>query len=330
MLSMALELAHDDPAYEDMASKFFEHFVAIVDAMHTVGGSGLWCEEDGLYYDQLRVGTDVVPLRVRSLVSLLPLLACEVLEQDQLDRLPGFRKRMQWFLDNRPDLAGRIAYAEKDHGHRLLAIPSRERLERVLRIMLDEREFLAPHGIRSVSRVHGERPYVFEVGGERHTVSYDPRESTTGLFGGNSNWRGPVWFPVNYLLIEALERYHHFYGDRLQVELPAGSGRRLTLKQAAEELGARLAGLFRRGPDGARPCHGGDPRYRDDPHFRDLLLFHEYFHPETGRGLGASHQTGWTALVIRFLEDAAARRTSSPSTEIAPGPMSASTRNITR
>ncbi|MDX2170134.1 MAG: glucosidase [Deltaproteobacteria bacterium] len=299
MLSMALELAHDDPAYEDMASKFFEHFIAIVDAMHTVGGSGLWCEEDGLYYDQLRVGSRVVPLRVRSLVGLLPLLACEVLEQDQLDRLPGFRKRMQWFLDNRPDLAGRIAYAEQEHGHRLLAIPSREKLERVLRIMLDEREFLSPHGIRSVSRVHGDHPYVFEVGGERHTVTYDPRESTTGLFGGNSNWRGPVWFPVNYLLIEALQRYHHFYGERFTVECPTGSGVRMTLEQVARELSRRLASLFLPNGDGQRPCDGDTPR--------EHLVFNEYFDGDTGRGLGASFQ-GWTLLVTRCLEDLATTR----------------------
>jgi hypothetical protein len=302
MLSMALELARENAACEDLASKFFEHFVAIADAMNTMGGSGLWCEQDGFYYDQLRTADGVVPLRVRSLVGLLPLLACEILEHDVIDRLPGFRRRMQWFLDNRPDLACRIAYAEQGHGHRLLAIPSRQRLERVLRVMLDENEFLSPYGIRSVSRVHGERPYVFQVGGDAYRVDYVPGESTTGLFGGNSNWRGPIWFPINYLLIEALQRYHHFYRDDLTVECPTGSGRRMTLAGVARELSRRLAGLFVSDADGHRPFHGDDARFARDPHFRDLVRFNEYFHGETGRGLGASFQ-GWTLLVTRCLEE---------------------------
>jgi len=301
MLSMALELARNNAAYEDMASKFFEHFVAIADAMNTLGGSGLWSEEDGFYYDQLRRERTTLPLRVRSLVGLLPLLAVEVLEEEIIDRLPGFSRRMQWFLDNRQDLAWRMAYAEKEGGRRLLAIPSRERLERVLRIMLDENEFLSPHGIRSVSRVHGEHPYVLSAGGETYQVDYAPGESTTGMFGGNSNWRGPIWFPVNYLLIEALQRYHHFYGDALQVEYPTGSGRRLPLDAVARELSRRLVTLFLRGGDGQRPCDGGDPTFAADP---DLLRFNEYFHGETGRGLGASFQ-GWTLLVARCLEDLA-------------------------
>jgi hypothetical protein len=307
MLSMALELAREDPACEDMASKFFEHFVAIVDAMNSMGGGGLWCEQDGFYYDQLRVGHDVVPLRTRSMVGLLPLLACEILEHDTLDRLPGFKRRMQWFLDNRPDLACRIAYAEEGHGHRLLAIPSRQRLERVLRIMLDENEFLSPYGIRSVSRVHGEHPYVFHVGGEEYRVDYTPGESTTGLFGGNSNWRGPIWFPVNYLLIEALQRYHHFYGDGLTVECPTGSGRRMTLAEVARELSRRLASIFLPDGDGMRPFHGDDGRAAGDPRARDQILFNEYFDGDTGRGLGASFQ-GWTLLVTRCLEELAATR----------------------
>jgi hypothetical protein len=307
MLSMALELAREDPACEDMASKFFEHYVAIADAMNTLGGGGLWCEQDGFYYDQLRLGAEVVPLRIRSMVGLLPLLACEILEHDTLDRLPGFSRRMQWLLDNRPDLAARIAYADQGHGHRLLAIPSRQRLERVLRIMLDEDEFLSPHGIRSVSRVHGEKPYVFLVGGQDHRVDYVPGESTTGLFGGNSNWRGPVWFPVNYLLIEALQRYHHFYGDELQVECPTGSGRRMSLAQVAAELSRRLASLFLPDADGRRPCHGTDARFARDPHLRELVPFNEYFDGETGRGLGASFQ-GWTLLVTRCLEELAQGR----------------------
>jgi hypothetical protein len=310
MLSMALELAEEDPAYEDLASKFFEHFVAIADAMNTLGGSGLWDDGDGFYYDQLHVDGRATPLRVRSLVGLMPLIAVEVLDDHRVERLPGFGKRMQWFLENRKDLSRHISYLEGDggHKHRLLAIPSRERLERVLQRLVDESEFLSPHGIRSVSRVHERAPYVFHTDGQEHRVDYVPGESSTGLFGGNSNWRGPVWFPVNFLLIEALERYDHFYGDSLKVECPAGSGRLVRLSEVARELSARLARLFVADEDGRRPCHGDEPRYARDPHFRDLVLFHEYFHGNDGRGVGASHQTGWTALVVRCLEDVARSR----------------------
>jgi len=313
MLSIALELASEDPAYEDVASKFFEHFVAITDSMNTLGGAGLWDEEDGFYYDQLHVDGHNFPLKVRSMVGLVPLFAVEILEEAVIAKLPGFRKRMQWFLDNRKDLARHISYMEGKHGgahgHRLLAIPSRERLERVLGYLLDESEFLSPHGIRALSRVYGERPYLFSVGGEQYRVAYDPGESTTDVFGGNSNWRGPVWFPVNYLLVEALERYHHYYGDELKVEFPSGSGRRVNLREVALELARRLSSTFLPDGNGRRPCHGDDRRYAEDPHWKDLLLFHEYFHGETGRGVGASHQTGWTALVLRLLKDVARSRT---------------------
>jgi hypothetical protein len=305
MLSIALELSRDNPATEDVASKFFEHFIAIADAMNNLGGRGLWDEEDGFYYDQLHVDGLSAPLKIRSLVGLLPLIAVEVLEQETIDRLPGFRKRLDWFLKNRSDLADRISYFMEggDHGsgHRLLAIPSRDRLVRVLRYMLDENEFLSPHGIRSVSKVHEKDPYVFHLGGEAHVVPYQPGESDSGLFGGNSNWRGPIWMPINYLLVEALERYHHFYGDSLQVECPTGSGRMMNLKEVAREIGRRLAGLFLPDRSGHRPCHGDDPRFARDPHWKDLVLFYEYFHGDTGRGLGASHQTGWTALATRLL-----------------------------
>lgn len=311
MLSMALELAKDDPVYEDMASKFFEHFVAIVDAMNTLGGTGLWDDTDGFYYDQLHVQGRTIPLKIRSLVGIIPLFAAEVLDEERIAQLPGFTKRMHWFLKNRSDLARHVAYYAEcpvsdartgAHPPRLLAIPSRDRLERVLRYLLDEEEFLSPYGIRSVSRIHRDHPYVFRVGGEVHSVQYVPGESTSGLFGGNSNWRGPVWFPVNYLLIEALERYHYFYGDTLRVECPRGSGRRLNLKQVANELTLRLTRLFLRDSDGQRPCFGEDSRFARDPDWRELVLFHEYFHGETGKGLGASHQTGWTALVTRCFE----------------------------
>jgi hypothetical protein len=303
MLSMALELAKTNPAYEDMASKFFEHFVGIADAINTVGGTGLWSEEDGFYYDQLNLDGRSTPLCVRSMVGLLPLIAAEVLEDDVIDRLPAFKKRMRWFLENRKDLAGQVTFGTTHHGHALLAIPTRERLTRVLRYLLDESEFLSPYGLRSVSKVHEGAPYAYHHAGQEFRVDYVPGESNTGLFGGNSNWRGPIWFPVNYLLVEALQRYHHFYGDGLKVECPVGSGRFVNLGEAAELISERLSGLFRPGTDGGRPCHGGDPRYAHDPHFRDLVLFHEYFHADTGRGVGASHQTGWTALVVRFLED---------------------------
>ena len=307
MLSIALELARDNPATEDMASKFFEHFIAIADAINTQGGTGLWDEEDGFYYDQLCVGERIIPLKVRSLVGLIPLLAVEILDDELNQGLRGFKKRMDWFLENRPDLSQLISYcclSDKGKGrcHRLLAIPTREQLERVLRYMLDENEFLSPYGIRSLSRIHQGQPYIFHLDGQEYRVDYEPGESTTGFFGGNSNWRGPVWFPVNYLLIEALERYHHFYGDGLRVECPTGSGRLLNLQQVADDLRCRLARLFLPDAQGRRPCHGDDRRYAEDPNWRNLVLFHEYFHGETGRGLGASHQTGWTALAVQLLE----------------------------
>jgi len=312
MLSMALELASEDPAYEDVASKFFEHFIAITDAMNTLGGTGLWDETDGFYYDQLHVDGKRMPLRVRSLVGVIPLFAVEILESDVINKLPGFRSRMQWFLDNRPDLAQGISCMEcngtSEHGHRLLAAPSRERLLRVLRYVLDESEFLSPYGVRSLSRVHSREPYVLHVNGSEYRVDYTPAEGNTALFGGNSNWRGPIWFPLNYLLLEALQRYHHFYGDELQVECPTGSGRMMNLSEVAAELARRLASIFLRGEDGRRPCHGDDARYRDDPHWRDLVLFYEYFHGDNGRGVGASHQTGWTALASRCVDDIVRRR----------------------
>jgi len=310
MLSIALELAKDrgsrtHPAYEDMASKFFEHFVQIADAMNHLGGTGLWNEEHGFYYDQVRTDRRVIPLQTRSVVGLLPLIAAEILEEETITKLPGFYKRLQWFAKHRSDLAENISCGEARHNHRLLAIPSRARLERVLKYMLDENEFLSPYGLRSVSKFHQNSPYIFNAGGVEHRVDYDPGESTTGLFGGNSNWRGPIWFPINFLILEALERYHHFYGDSFQVECPTGSGRMMNLRQVALELSSRLASIFLPDASGRRPCHGDDSRFASDPYWRDLVLFHEYFHGETGQGLGASHQTGWTALAIGCIADAA-------------------------
>jgi hypothetical protein len=312
MLSMALELARENgevrTAYEDMASKFLEHFVQIADAMNTLGGTGLWDEQDGFYYDQIRFDHRSVPLRTRSMVGLLPLIAVEILEERVVQSLPGFRKRLEWFVENRADLAQHITHCQCAGERRLLAIPSQERLKRVLRYLVDENEFLSPHGIRSVSKFHGPNPYSFEAGGEVHRVHYAPGESDTGLFGGNSNWRGPVWFPVNYLLVEALERYHHFYRDSLRLECPAGSGNLLNLREISHELSTRLAEIFLPDKMGRRPFAGTDQRWTDDPHWRELVLFHEYFHGETGCGLGASHQTGWSALAIRCIEDLARRR----------------------
>ena len=307
MLSMALELAVHSPAYEDVASKFFEHFVAICDAMNTLGGSGLWDEPDGFYYDRLSTAGTSAPLKVRSMVGVIPLLAVEVLDQSVIDRCPGFKRRMQWFLEHRKDLAAQHSYLERSPrgDHRLLAIPSKARLARVLRYVLDESEFLSPFGLRSLSRVHAEHPFVLELEGQEYRVGYEPGESRTQLFGGNSNWRGPVWFPLNYLFVEALQRYHHFYGDGFRVECPSGSGIWLDLSAVADELNRRLLSLFLPGPDGRRPCHGAKRRYADDPVLRELVPFHEYFHGDHGQGLGASHQTGWTALVTRCAEELA-------------------------
>ena len=307
MLSIALELAETNPVYEDMASKFFEHFIGITDAMNTLGGTGLWDEEDGFYYDQLKTpGGRQIALKTRSLVGLLPLIAVEVLETAQIEKMPGFKKRMEWFLKYRGDLRPTITYCEpcSHFCHRMLAAPTHDRLVRALRYMLDENEFLSAYGLRSVSRVHRDKPYVFVAGHEEHRVDYVPGEGNSYLFGGNSNWRGPIWFPINYLIIEALERYHHFYGDKLKVECPVGSGKMLTLQEVAAELSRRLSNIFLPGERGGRPCHGDIKKYRSDPYWRDLVLFHEYFHGETGCGLGASHQTGWTALAVRLLEKA--------------------------
>jgi hypothetical protein len=286
-----------------VASKFFEHFVAIADAMNTLGGHGLWDEEDGFYYDQVRTADQTLPLKIRSVVGLIPLLAVEVLDQEVIDRLPGFRKRLDWFLENRRDLYHHISLMQSVDGHRLLAIPSKERLVRVLLRLLDEREFLSPFGIRSLSAAYREHPYVLQIDGSQRTVRYDPGESTTNLFGGNSNWRGPVWMPINYLLIEALERYHHFYGEEFKVECPVGSGTFLTLRQVARELNRRLCMLFVPDANGRAPWQGNTRIFSEDPHWRGLNWFHEYFHGDTGRGCGASHQTGWTALIARCLED---------------------------
>jgi hypothetical protein len=313
MLRIAIELAEDHLAYCDMASKFFEHYVAIAEAMNSMDGSGLWDETDGFYYDHLYVNGHSTPIRVRSLVGLLPLMTGVLLEEEIIEKLPGFKRRMQWFLENRDDLSQHMTYMEREDPHsgtahrRLLAIPSEDRFRKLIAVMLDEHEFLSPFGIRSMSAAHREEPFRFEFGGQHHEVSYVPGESESGMFGGNSNWRGPIWFPTNFLLIQSLKRYHVFYGDDFKVECPTGSGHSMTLLQVARELERRLVSLFEPDRNGMRPALGGDRRYKDDPAWRDLLLFHEYFHADSGKGLGASHQTGWTALVASILRSHAAQ-----------------------
>jgi hypothetical protein len=307
MLAMALELARDNPAYEDIASKFFEHFVYIAHAMHDLGGEGiqLWDDEDGFFYDVLHTDDGRhARLKVRSMVGLIPLFAAETLEPDVVDRLPGFRRRMQWFMDHRPEFREHVVEMPTATGatRRLLSLVTDEQLPRVLRVLLDESEFLSPYGIRALSRYHLEHPYMVRIDGMEHRVDYEPAESSTGLFGGNSNWRGPIWFPVNYLLIESLQKFHHFFGDRFRVAMPTGSDRRLHLWDVAAELSRRLTRIFLRGPAGRRPVFGGTEKLQQDPHWQDLLLFYEYFHGDNGAGIGASHQTGWTGLVAKLLQ----------------------------
>jgi hypothetical protein len=303
MLSIALELAQRDEVYEDMASKFFEHFVRIVHAINELGGTGLWNEEDGFYYDMLEVDGRHDPLRIRSIVGFMPLLAATIIPNTYSERLPEFSGRVMWFVKNHEVLTHHLLEnnAGETHGMRLLAITTRAHLERILRYMFDEEEFLSPYGIRSVSKRHEKEPYTYWAHGVPYSVDYEPGEGTSGMFGGNSNWRGPVWLPVNYLLVEALRTYHRFYGESLLVEFPTGSGNMVTLGEASRLLSRRLISLFVPDENGNRPCHGGEPRYAQDPHWKDLLLFNEYFHAETGRGCGASHQTGWTALVTDLL-----------------------------
>jgi len=306
LMRIALELALDNAVYEDVATKFFEHFLYIAEAMANLRGDGvgLWDEQDQFFYDVLSLpGGDRLPLRVRSMVGLIPLFAVETIDQDVLDRLPEFARRLKWFLDYRPDLASLVSrWQEPGRGEtRLLSLVRGHRMKALLRRMLDETEFLSPYGIRALSRIHAANPYVLEHAGNRFSVGYVPGESETGLFGGNSNWRGPVWMPVNYLLVESLREFHRYYGDGFKVEHPVGSGRMLSLREVADALSYRLAGLFLRGADGRRPALGDHPLVKNDPAFRDHVLFYEYFHGDTGRGVGASHQTGWTGLVALLL-----------------------------
>jgi hypothetical protein len=307
MLAIALELAKDDQAYEDVASKFFEHFVYIARAMNDMGPNGrsLWDDEDGFYYDLLHLPNGEEHfLKIRSIVGLIPLFAVETLEPEIVDRLPGFKRRMQWFIDNHPDVPEHIEMTQRSARgvRRLLSLANRKQLKRILTRMLDETEFLSPHGIRALSRYHEDHPYEVQVNGHTSKIDYEPAESNTDVFGGNSNWRGPIWFPVNYLLIESLQKYHHYFGEDFKIECPTHSRNEQDLWQVAQEISKRLTRIFVRGKDGKRPFAAGQELFNSDPHWRDLILFYEYFHGDNGAGLGASHQTGWTGLVAKLLE----------------------------
>ena len=305
MLQMALTLAESDPVYEDMGTKFIAHFTRIVAAMNDFCGEGLWDEQDGFYYDMLELEDRHVPLKIRSIEGFIPLLATCYTTGEQRSRSPGFTSRLLWYVKNRPQLSsylleinGDVSDPLIDH---LLTVTPKGRLERILRYLFDEEEFLSPYGIRSVSKYHEKHPYTYTVNGTVYAVNYEPAEGTSAMFGGNSNWRGPVWMPINYMIIQALRTYDHFYGENLKVEFPTRSGNFVTLGEAAELLARRVAGIFLPDEHGARPCHGEEKRYADDPHWKDLVLFYEYFHGCSGKGLGAAHQTGWTALIAEIM-----------------------------
>jgi hypothetical protein len=305
MLRIAIELTPHDPSYEDIASKFFEHFLYIASAMNRLGGGGLWDEQDGFYYDRLLMPDGrKIPMKVRSLVGLIPLFAVTTLDAEKIDKMPGFKRRMMWFIKHRADLCFNIASITRpgQQERTLLSLVQPSRLQRILEIMLDESEFLSPHGIRAISRVHLDHPFVLEADGQQYSVNYEPAESSTSQFGGNSNWRGPVWFPVNFLMIESLQRFNHYFGGQMQVEFPTGSGVKMNLGDVACHLSRRLSRLFLRDRQGRRPVFGGAEKFQRDPFFRDHILFYEYFHGDNGAGIGASHQTGWTALVAKLLQ----------------------------
>jgi hypothetical protein len=307
MLAIALELAKTNPVYEDIATKFFEHFLYIADAINHIGEeeSSLWNEEDGFYYDVLHLPNgEQTALKVRSMVGLIPLFAVETIEPETLNLLPNFKKRLEWFIQNRPDLRQNVACMETRGlgARRLLAIVSQDKLRKILQKMLDETEFFGDYGIRAVSKYHGEHPYTFDVNGSQFRVDYEPAESSSGLFGGNSNWRGPVWFPVNFLLIESLQKFHHYLGDDFKIECSTGSGNWLTLWEVASELSQRLICIFLKNSDTRRPVYGSTDKFQNDSNWRDLILFYEYFHGDNGAGIGASHQTGWTGLVAKLIQ----------------------------
>lgn len=306
LMTIALELALENPVYEDIATKFFEHFLYIVDATNHMGGevTSLWDDVDGFYYDLLHLPCGKqVPLKIRSIVGLIPLFAVDTIESEILEKLPGFKERLKWFIKHRPELRKNVACMETEGvgERRLLAIVSPEKLRHILAKMLDENEFLSEYGIRSLSRYHAQHPYVFNVNDQAYCVNYEPAESRSGLFGGNSNWRGPIWFPVNYLIIESLQKFHYYLGDDFKIECPTGSGNRMNLWEIASEIESRLMKIFQRDQTGNRPVYGGIETFQTDSFWRDYILFYEYFHGDNGAGLGANHQTGWTGLIAKLI-----------------------------
>ncbi len=306
MLSIALELAEQNPIYEDMASKFWEHFVYIANSMNSLSDpkKSLWHEEDGFFYDHLtKPSGETIPIRARTMVGFVPLFGATVVDANSCQQHPAFNRRRQWFIEHRPDLVESVGPMVTPGAHNtlILGLVRTDQLRRMLAYMLDEREFLSPYGIRAVSRYHLDHPLVMQLDGQEYRLDYEPAESTTDLFGGNSNWRGPIWMPVNFLVIQALREYHLYYGNSFQIECPTGSGHMMTLEQVAKELARRLAHIFLRGADGKRPVFGDYPLYNDDPYWRDFIPFYEYFDGDNGRGCGASHQTGWTGLIAQIL-----------------------------
>jgi hypothetical protein len=306
MLRMSLELAIENPTYQSLATKFFEHFLYIAGAMANVGNEGinLWDDEDEFFYDVLHTPDDQrFRMKVRSMVGLIPLFAVEVLDEEIFSTMPDFNKRCEWFLKNRPDLANLISrWGEKGKNERhLLSLLRGHRMKCLLKRMLDENEFLSPYGIRALSKAHSD-PYKFKFKELEFSVKYTPGEGDTTLFGGNSNWRGPIWFPVNYLLIESLQRFHHYYGDDFRIEHPTGSGEMKTLREIANDLSERMIDIFRKDGEGHRPVFGKYKKLQEDPYFKDYLLYYEYFHGDNGRGVGATHQTGWTGLVAKLIQ----------------------------
>lgn len=307
LMRIALELSQSKPLYQDLASKFFEHFLYIAEAMTNMGGEGigLWDDEDKFYYDVLhKEGGQSIQLKVRSMIGLIPLFAVEVLEPETMKHTPEFEKRLNWFLENKPDLANLVSrWCEVGIGERnLLSLLRGHRMKKLLERMLDETEFLSGYGVRSLSKVYENQPYVFHADGSEFIVKYAPAESDTNLFGGNSNWRGPIWFPVNFLIIESLQRFHHYYGDDFKIEYPINSGKFITINDAANELINRLKSIFLRNEEEKRPVFGNNKKFQEDPHFKDYILFYEFFNGDTGSGLGASHQTGWTGLIAKLFQ----------------------------
>jgi hypothetical protein len=307
MLTISLELAVQNRAYEDIALKFFEHFLFIAEAMNNIAGEGisLWNEEDEFFYDVLHFEHgENIPLKIRSMVGLIPLFAVTTIEPSLLEKVPQFKHHLEWFLEHRPDLANLVSrwYEPRMGDRRLLAILRGHRMKRVLYRMLDENEFLSPYGIRALSHLYAEHPYALNVDGSTYTVAYQPAESDSGLFGGNSNWRGPVWFPVNYLIVESLQQFHHYYSDDFLIEYPTRSGQMVSLNRAADEISHRMINIFLRDSTGRRAVFGGNETFQNDPHWRDYIPFYEYFNADTGAGIGASHQTGWTGLVAKLIQ----------------------------